>query len=56
MTGIDDPYEPPGRPDVVVGTVGRTPEESARTVWRHLVDRGFVEDAARRPVTGNPPR
>jgi sulfate adenylyltransferase len=42
FTGIDDPYEAPVNPEVVVETVGRTPEESAREIVEYLEKRGFL--------------
>jgi sulfate adenylyltransferase len=42
VTGIDDPYEPPSAPDIVLTTQDRTPEENAREVLAHLALRGFV--------------
>ena len=36
FTGIDDPYEPPTRPDVVLTTTDSTPDESARMILRYL--------------------
>ena len=42
VTGIDDPYEAPAAPDVVLSTEGRTPEQNAREVLAHLGLRGFV--------------
>jgi sulfate adenylyltransferase len=47
FTGIDDPYELPQHPEIVIGTLTRTPEENAREVLAMLIDRGFVrtEDA-----------
>jgi bifunctional enzyme CysN/CysC len=35
FTGIDSPYEPPERPDIVVNTVEMTPEQAAQ----HIIDR-----------------
>ena len=32
FTGIDDPYEPPSRPEVVVDTVGRSVEQAGQQV------------------------
>lgn len=32
FTGVDDPYEPPLQPDLVLQTVGTTPEENARRI------------------------
>ncbi len=52
FTGIDDPYETPQHPEIVIGTLARTPEENAREVLAMLIDQGFVrtEDA---PLNGN---
>jgi adenylylsulfate kinase len=36
LTGVDDPYEPPLEPDVVVHTQEQTLEESVETVWQAL--------------------
>ena len=36
MTGVDDPYEVPERPEIRVDTEGHTPEESARFVLAEL--------------------
>lgn len=41
VTGIDDPYEPPTGPEVVLGT-GTGPEENADRVVAALVERGFL--------------
>lgn len=42
FTGIDDPYEPPRHPEIVLDTVGNTPEENARELLDYLILRGFV--------------
>ncbi|MDQ6909328.1 MAG: adenylyl-sulfate kinase [Actinomycetota bacterium] len=36
LTGVDDPYEPPLNPDVVVPTETQSVEESVETVWKAL--------------------
>jgi adenylylsulfate kinase len=36
LTGVDDPYEPPLKPEVVVPTHEQTLDESVETVWRAL--------------------
>ena len=36
LTGVDDPYEPPLSPEVVVPTHEQTLDESVETVWRAL--------------------
>ena len=42
FTGIDDPYEAPAAPDVVLPTQDLTPEECARRVIEALVGRGLL--------------
>jgi sulfate adenylyltransferase len=42
FTGIDDPYEEPSTAEVVVKTVGPTPEESARRILDYLAGQGFI--------------
>lgn len=46
FTGIDDPYEAPARPDLVLSTMDTSPEACAETVLALLADRGFVGGAA----------
>jgi adenylyl-sulfate kinase len=45
FTGVDDPYEPPEHPEVVVDTIVETPEESLRKVLETLSSLGYIEDA-----------
>jgi adenylylsulfate kinase len=40
MTGVDDPYEPPEHPEIVVHTTGRSPAEEADFVIAELVRLG----------------
>jgi sulfate adenylyltransferase len=42
FTGVDDPYEAPLRPELVVDAVARTAEENADLVLSHLAAEGFV--------------
>jgi adenylylsulfate kinase len=44
FTGVDDPYETPSSPEVVVDTEEQTPEESARIVVEKLEELGLVPD------------
>jgi len=37
LTGVDDPYEPPLDPEVVVHTEAQTIEESVEQVWQALI-------------------
>ncbi len=36
LTGVDDPYEPPASPEVVVPTHAQSVEESVEAIWRVL--------------------
>src|SRR5919107_858853 len=42
FTGVDDPYEAPHSPELVLETVTRTAEENAEAVLARLVELGFV--------------
>jgi adenylylsulfate kinase len=42
MTGIDDPYEPPEHPEIVVDAVHYTPAESADFMLRELERLGWL--------------
>ena len=43
FTGIDDPYEPPVQPEVVIDTLNSSAENNARLIIRFLAERGFVK-------------
>lgn len=36
LTGVDDPYEPPQHPEVVIQTQNQTLEQSVETLWQAL--------------------
>jgi len=42
FTGIDDPYEEPLNSEIVLETVGYTPEENARKIIAYLQAQGFL--------------
>jgi sulfate adenylyltransferase len=44
FTGIDAPYEAPETPEVVLATVGVTPEENAQNIINYLTERGFLQN------------
>ncbi len=44
FTGVDDPYEVPENPELVVDTMVETPEESLQKVLTKLVELGYLED------------
>jgi adenylylsulfate kinase len=45
FTGIDDPYEEPVSPDIVVETDREAPEESAIHIIKRLEEKGLIEAA-----------
>ncbi|MCA9970178.1 MAG: adenylyl-sulfate kinase [Anaerolineales bacterium] len=45
FTGISDPFEAPGNPDIHVRTDLETPEESAQGIIRQLETRGLIPTA-----------
>jgi adenylylsulfate kinase len=42
LTGVDDPYEPPADPSLVLRTEEQSPQESADAVYALLAERGLV--------------
>lgn len=46
FTGIDDPYEPPASPEVVVHTDRETPEESLARIAGKLEELGYIRRGA----------
>lgn len=42
FTGIDDPYEQPVDPEIILDTVDTLPEENARAIIEYLTERGFL--------------
>jgi sulfate adenylyltransferase len=42
FTGIDDPYEPPHSPEIVIETVERSAEENAEIILQYLSERRFI--------------
>jgi adenylylsulfate kinase len=42
FTGIDDPYEEPERPEIVVKTDKMTVEESVEKIMNYLKERGYI--------------
>jgi len=42
FTGVDDPYEPPLNPELVLDTIDHTPEENARFIIEHLISNGLL--------------
>jgi adenylylsulfate kinase len=44
FTGVDDPYEVPEDPELVLDTMVETPDESLRRTLARLVELGYLED------------
>ncbi len=42
FTGVDDPYEPPHRPEIEIRTENETPEASARTILKYLEENDLI--------------
>lgn len=47
FTGVDDPYEPPEKPELVVDTMVQTPEESLQHVLDTLQELGYIQHATK---------
>jgi sulfate adenylyltransferase len=48
FTGVDDPYEPPLAPELVLHTGnGETPAENVERIIRYLTERGFLHEWAK---------
>ena len=46
FTGVDDPYEAPENPELVVDTLVESPQESLRDVLEKLKELGYIDDAS----------
>jgi sulfate adenylyltransferase len=44
FTGVDDPYESPIRPEVVLDTTSEPPDACAQRIIAHLEGRGFIDE------------
>lgn len=44
FTGIDDPYEPPRNPEIVIDTVNQAAEQNAHRITEYLRQKGFIRD------------
>ena len=43
FTGIDDPYEPPVQPELVIDTVEKSAEDNARLIISYLAEKGYLK-------------
>ena len=48
FTGVDDPYEAPEDPELVIDTMSEEPAQSMQHVLDVLADLGYIEDASAR--------
>jgi len=42
FTGVDDPYEPPIKPEIALKGFGASPEDNARIIVKYLEDQGYL--------------
>ena len=42
FTGIDDPYEAPDKPEIVIDTENSTPEDAAKQILAYLEKGGYL--------------
>ncbi|HET6892023.1 MAG TPA: bifunctional sulfate adenylyltransferase/adenylylsulfate kinase [Pyrinomonadaceae bacterium] len=42
FTGIDDPYEPPQQPEIILETLNKSAEDNARAIAEYLTRQGFL--------------
>jgi adenylylsulfate kinase-like enzyme len=47
FTGIDDVYERPKDPEIMLQTTERTPQENARSIIDFLLEKGFISEGGR---------
>lgn len=44
FTGIDDPYEVPTNPEIILDTIDSSPETNADRILSDLITRGLIQD------------
>jgi adenylylsulfate kinase len=50
FTGVDDPYEPPLRPEIVVNTMENSPEECAEQILAYLRANALIKTRSRETI------
>jgi len=53
FTGIDDPYQPPENPEIILTTTEKSPEQNAREIMAYLAREGFLVATGPVPCRGN---
>ncbi|HKQ53290.1 MAG TPA: adenylyl-sulfate kinase, partial [Pyrinomonadaceae bacterium] len=48
FTGIDDPYEPPSNPELVIDAVKLSAEENADRILAYLAEQGFILSSSKK--------
>jgi len=51
FTGINDPYEPPQHPEIILQTMDQPAEENAGLILQYLRDNGFIRRSERDEIT-----
>lgn len=44
VTGVDDPYEAPEAPEIIVETVQYAPDANAKQILEYLIQQGFIQE------------
>jgi adenylylsulfate kinase len=47
FTGVDDPYEPPSSPEILIDTLSEEPEQSLQHILDRLGDMGYIAETSR---------
>lgn len=47
FTGVDDPYEEPDNPEIIIRSEKESPKESVNHVLGYLAEQGFIEDGVK---------
>jgi adenylylsulfate kinase-like enzyme len=47
FTGVDDPYEPPSSPEILIDTLTEEPDQSLQHILDRLGDMGYIVETKR---------
>jgi adenylylsulfate kinase len=47
FTGVDDPYEPPSSPEIMIDTMSEEPDQSLQNILDRLGDMGYITETTR---------
>ncbi|OLE54408.1 MAG: adenylyltransferase [Acidobacteria bacterium 13_1_20CM_3_53_8] len=48
FTGINDPYEPPLHPEILLDSISDSAEDNARAIMNYLIEQGFISEEGKR--------